>query len=60
MKITNDKIAEALSYYRFKSLELHNFMNANSSLTVDEIIEKAAELSALEYKITALEVVNDN
>jgi hypothetical protein len=35
-------------------------MNANSNLTVDEIVEKAAELSALEYKITALEVANDN
>ncbi|MEJ6675181.1 MAG: hypothetical protein QNK88_06730 [Polaribacter sp.] len=60
MKSTNDKIEEALSYYRFKSSEIHNYMNANSNLTVDEIVEKAAELSALEYKITALEVANDN
>ena len=55
-----DKIQEALSYYNFKSLEIKNYMNSNTNLTVDEIIEKAEELSALEYKITALEVANEN
>ena len=60
MKRVNNKIEEALSYYRFKSSEIHNYINANTSLTVDEIVEKAEELSALEYKITALEVANDN
>jgi hypothetical protein len=55
-----DKIQEALSYYNFKSLEIKNYMNSNTSLTVDEIIEKAEELSALEYKITALEAANEN
>lgn len=60
MKSTNNKIEEALSYYRFKSSEIHNYINSNVNLTVDEIIDKAAELSALEYKITALEAANAN
>ena len=60
MKNMIDKIQEALSYYNFKSLEIKNYINANTSLTVDEIIEKAEELSALEYKITALEAANEN
>ena len=55
-----DKIQEALSYYNFKSLEIKNYMNSNTSLTVDEIIDKAEQLSALEYKITALEAANEN
>jgi hypothetical protein len=60
MKTMSDKIEDALSYYRFKSSEIHNYMNASTNLTVDEIVEKAAELSALEFKITALEAANDN
>ena len=59
MKKTIDKIEEALSYYNFKSLEIQNYINLNFNLSVDEIIEKAEELSVLEYKITALEVAND-
>jgi hypothetical protein len=55
-----DKIQEALSYYNFKSLEIKNYMNTNTSLTVDEIIDNAEQLSALEYKITALEAANEN
>ncbi|MGK0422376.1 MAG: hypothetical protein ACJAVE_001205 [Polaribacter sp.] len=55
-----DKIQEALSYYNFKSLEIKNYMNSNTSLTVDEIIDNAEQLSALEYKITALEAANEN
>jgi hypothetical protein len=60
MKNTIDKIQEALSYYNFKSLEIKKYINSNTSLTVDEIIEKAGELSALEYKITALEAADGN
>jgi hypothetical protein len=60
MKNMIDKIQEALSYYTFKSLETKNYINSNTDLTVDEIIEKAEELSALEYKITALEAANEN
>jgi hypothetical protein len=60
MKNMVDKIQEALSYYNFKSLEIKNYMNSNTSLTVDEIIDNAEQLSALEYKITALEAANEN
>jgi hypothetical protein len=60
MKNMIDKIQEALSYYNFKSLEIKNYMNSNTGLTVDEIIDNAEQLSALEYKITALEAANEN
>ncbi|MFB1040481.1 MAG: hypothetical protein QMC35_08480 [Polaribacter sp.] len=60
MKTSKDKIEETLSYYTFKSLETLNFINFNSNLTVEEIIEKAEELSVLEYKITALEAAKEN
>ncbi|MFQ3305094.1 MAG: hypothetical protein ACI9JT_000550 [Polaribacter sp.] len=60
MKITDDKIEETLSYYNFKSMETLNYINSNTNLTVEEIIEKAEELAVLEYKITALEVAKEN
>ncbi|WP_299666720.1 hypothetical protein [uncultured Polaribacter sp.] len=60
MEKTKDKIEETLNYYTFKSKEILNYINATSNLTVDEIIEKAEELSVLEYKITALEVAKEN
>ena len=60
MKTSKDKIEETLSYYTFKSLDTLNFKNSNSNLTVEEIIEKAEELSVLEYKITALEAAKEN
>jgi hypothetical protein len=60
MKSSKDKIEETLSYYTFKSIETLNFINSNSNLTVEEIIEKAEELSVLEYKITALEAAKEN
>jgi|TARA_B100000809_G_scaffold36654_1_gene32108 hypothetical protein len=60
MKTSKDKIEETLSYYTFKSFDTLNFINSNSNLTVEEIIEKAEELSVLEYKITALEAANEN
>tara|TARA_R110002049_G_scaffold73774_1_gene190495 strand:- start:3275 stop:3457 length:183 start_codon:yes stop_codon:yes gene_type:complete len=60
MKTTKDKIEETLSYYNFKSLEILNFINSSTNLSVDQIIEKAEELSVLEYKITALEAAKEN
>jgi hypothetical protein len=60
MKTSKDKIEETLSYYTFKSLDTLNFINFNSNLTVEEIIEKAEELAVLEYKITALEAAKEN
>jgi|TARA_B110001469_G_scaffold87940_1_gene83426 hypothetical protein len=60
MITSKDKIEETLSYYTFKSIETLNFINSNSNLLVEEIIEKAEELSVLEYKITALEAAKEN
>jgi hypothetical protein len=60
MKITDDKIEETLSYYTFKSMETLNYINSNTNLTVEEIIDKAEELAVLEYKITALEAAKEN
>jgi hypothetical protein len=50
------KIDKAIEYYIFKSEEIRNFINSNSNLTVEQIIEKGDELAVLESKITALEV----
>jgi hypothetical protein len=50
------KIDKAIEYYIFKSEEIIKFINSNSNLTVEQIIEKGEELSILESKITALEV----
>ena len=55
-----NKIEEAIKYYKFKSKELLDYINLSSNLTVDEIIEKGEELAGLEYKITALEVAKEN
>jgi hypothetical protein len=50
------KIDKAIEYYIFKSEEIIKFINSNSNLTVEQIIEKGEELAVLESKITALEV----
>ena len=55
-----DKIEETLNYYTFKSNEILNYINSSTNLTVDEIIEKSAKLSELEYKIIALEAAKEN
>jgi|TARA_B110000971_G_scaffold142128_1_gene145281 hypothetical protein len=60
MKSVNDKIEETLNYYSFKSLEILNYVNSNTNLSVEVIIEKAEELAVLEYKITALEAAKEN
>jgi len=60
MKSVNDKIEETLNYYSFKSLEILNYVNSNTNLSVEVIIEKAEELAVLEYKITALEAAEEN
>lgn len=54
------KINEALKYYFYKRDGILNYVNNNKSLTVEEIIENAEELSVLEYKITALQVALEN
>jgi hypothetical protein len=55
-----NKIDKAIEYYTFKSKEISNFINSSKNLTVEKIIESGEDLSALEYKITALEVAKEN
>lgn len=61
MALTSGKnIKKALEYYTFKSNQLKAFINENTNLTVEQIIESGKELEILEYKITALEVAEEN
>jgi len=55
-----NKIDKAIEYYTFKSKEIRDFVNSNSNLSIEKIIECGDELSVLEYKITALEVAKEN
>lgn len=50
-------IEKVLEYYRFQSEKVKEYVNHNSNLTEDEIIQKGKKLEELEYKITALEIV---
>jgi len=56
----DEKIDKAIKYYTVKSEEILNYINSNNSLTAEQIIQKAEELSALEFKLTALEVAKEN
>ena len=55
-----DKINEALKYYFYKRKGILDYINKNNDLTAEDIIENAEELSILEYKITALQVAQEN
>ncbi|WP_170180971.1 hypothetical protein [Hyunsoonleella aestuarii] len=55
-----DQITEALKYYCYKRKGILDYINNNNDLTVEDIIENAEELSILEYKITALQVAQEN
>ncbi|WP_397364302.1 hypothetical protein [Olleya sp. R77988] len=55
-----DKIEIALNYYNHKRNGILNEVNSNSNLTAEQIIEFGQEMAVLEYKITALEVANEN
>ncbi len=54
-----DKLNKAIEYYTFKSKEIIDFINSSKDLTVEQIIQNAEELSVLEHKLTALEVVKE-
>ena len=56
----DEKIDKAIKYYTVKSDEILNYINSNSNLSAEQIIENAEELSILEYKLTALEVAKEN
>ena len=54
------RIIVTLEYYFQKRKEILNFINNNNKLTADQIIENGEELAILEYKITALQVAQEN
>ncbi|GAA4940090.1 hypothetical protein GCM10023314_11110 [Algibacter agarivorans] len=54
------RIIVTLEYYFQKRKEILNFINSNNNLTADQIIENGEELGILEYKITALQVAQEN
>ena len=55
-----NKINITLQYYYRQRQKLMDFSNKNSNLTADQIISNGEELAILEYKITALQVANEN
>ena len=55
-----NKINITLQYYYHKRKELMDFSNKSTNLTADQIINNGEELAILEYKITALQVANEN
>jgi hypothetical protein len=56
----NSKIEKAIEYYTINSKEIIEYVNSNHTLTAEEIIQSAEELSILEYKLTALEVAKES
>jgi len=56
----DEKIDKAIQYYTVKSEEILKYINSNTDLTAEQIIQSAEELSVLEYKLTALEVAKEN
>ena len=56
----DEKIDKAIKYYTVKSEEILKYINSNTNLTAEQIIQKAEELYVLEYKLTALEVAKEN
>lgn len=55
-----DKINITLEYYYLKRKEIMDFSNNSSNLTADQLIKNGEELAVLEYKITALQVAQEN
>lgn len=56
----DDKIKKTLEYYCLKRNEILDFVNTKTNLTPDEIIKNGEEMAILEYKITALQVAQEN
>lgn len=55
-----DKIDKAIEYYKVKINGIVDFINNNTNLTIEEIIERGEQLTVLDYKLTALEVAKEN
>ena len=54
------RIIVTLEYYFQKRKEILNFINSYNNLTADQISENGEVLGILEYKITALQVAQEN
>ncbi|WP_179009569.1 hypothetical protein [Winogradskyella forsetii] len=55
-----DKIEITIAYYTKKGQEILNTVNSRNNLTADELIHYGEEMAIIEYKLTALEVANEN
>ncbi len=56
----DNKIEKTLEYYYHKRNEILDFVNTKACLTPDELIKNGEEMAILEYKITALQVAQEN
>lgn len=56
----DDKIEITIAYYSKKGQEILDTVNSKSDLTADELIHYGEEMAIIEYKLTALEVANEN
>ncbi len=54
------KINKTLDYYFIKRKEISDIVNNSNNLTADQIIHYGEEMAILEYKITALQVAQEN
>ena len=54
------KINKTLDYYFIKRKEISDIVNSSNNLTADQIIHYGEEMAILEYKITALQVAQEN
>ena len=55
-----DKIDVTIAYYSKKGQDILEAVNSRSDLTADELIHYGEEMAIIEYKLTALEVANEN
>lgn len=55
-----DKIEIAIAYYSKKGQDILDVVNSRNNLTADELIHYGEEMAIIEYKLTALEVANEN
>ena len=55
-----DKIEVTIAYYTKKGQDILDTVNSRNDLTADELIHYGEEMAIIEYKLTALEVANEN
>ena len=55
-----DKIEVTIAYYTKKGQDILDAVNSRNDLTADELIHYGEEMAIIEYKLTAIEVANEN